>query len=485
MAHESQERYSNLVLAKMRDTLVLKDGIVFNNDYEGKPTAGAVKIPVRDTEVSVSDYDKANGITATTGSTTYQTLTINKDKAVGEIIDGYDAEAVPDNLVADRLDSAGYALAKTVDTDGATVLLAGGAVYNSASVDATSIYDLVVDVRKEMSKANVPTDGRYLLATPDAYALLLKDKDHFVGASALGDKVKQTGAVGKIAGFTVYEFNDNTANLLFIAGHPRYATRVKEFSVPVQLEDLKDGKHIGASWVNGRMVYAHKVLRSSAIRNVYSPGSLTASLAQGSTDGTTIATISAGNTGTTYQYKVNPATRATYNQTSSSYGGTSLTSGTTEIAASAGNVNRDRKSVELKGCRSHVCHGNRLRYQVTGGHLMYAAYTYYSTVYGGAQSAADYARSGSASSDYIASITFDRITDDLMASSEELATNVKRCCCKIADALHLAEQSDGKTSEKVGSYSVSYAQSSQTDAKIHKYAALYLARYGLLYRGCD
>ena len=116
---------------------------------------------------------------------------------------------------------------------------------------------------------------------------------------------------------------------------------------------------------------------------------------------------------------------------------------------------------------------------------MYADYTYYSTVYGGAQSAADYARSGSASSDYIASITFDRITDDLMASSEELATNVKRCCCKIADALHLAEQSDGKTSEKVGSYSVSYAQSSQTDAKIHKYAALYLARYGLLYRGCD
>lgn len=63
MAHEQQERYSDLCLAKMRDTLVLKDGIVFNNDYEGNPTAGSVKIPVRDTEVQVSDYDKANGIT--------------------------------------------------------------------------------------------------------------------------------------------------------------------------------------------------------------------------------------------------------------------------------------------------------------------------------------------------------------------------------------------------------------------------------------
>ena len=226
MAHEQQERYSDLVLAKMRDSLVLKDGVVFNNDYEGNPAAGSVKIPVRDAEVQVSDYDKANGITATTGTTTYQTLTINKDKAVGEIIDGYDAEAVPANLVADRLDSAGYSLAKTIDTDGATVLLAEGTAYNAASVDASSAYDLIVDVRRAMSKANVPTEGRYLLATPDFYAMLLKDKDHFVGASGLGDQIKQTGAVGKIAGFTVYEFNDDTAGLMFIAGHPRFAARV-------------------------------------------------------------------------------------------------------------------------------------------------------------------------------------------------------------------------------------------------------------------
>ena len=102
MAHTGQERYSKLVKAKIRKELVLKDGVVFNNDYEGDPVAGAVKIPVRDTEVAVSDYDKANGITAGTGATSYETMTINKDKGVNEIIDGYDAKAVPDNLVADR-----------------------------------------------------------------------------------------------------------------------------------------------------------------------------------------------------------------------------------------------------------------------------------------------------------------------------------------------------------------------------------------------
>ena len=73
------------MLAKIRQELVLKDGVIFNNDYEGSPKAGAVKIPVRDTEVAVSDYDKANGITAGTGGTAYETMTIDKDKGVNEM----------------------------------------------------------------------------------------------------------------------------------------------------------------------------------------------------------------------------------------------------------------------------------------------------------------------------------------------------------------------------------------------------------------
>ena len=105
MAHEQQARYSNLVDAKLRSTLVKKDGVIFNTRYEGNPTAGVVKIPVRDTEVTVSDYSKANGADATHGDTAYVDLIIDKDKAINEVIDGYDAASVPDNLVADRLDS--------------------------------------------------------------------------------------------------------------------------------------------------------------------------------------------------------------------------------------------------------------------------------------------------------------------------------------------------------------------------------------------
>lgn len=342
MPHTSQERYSDLILAKMRSELVLTDGFVFNNDYEGDATAGAVKIPKRDTEVVVSDYDKAQGVTATTGSTDYVTVPITKDKAVNEIIDGFDAEAVPDNLIADRLDSAGYSLAKQVDSDGGSVLLSNGTVSNFASLTKDTIYNAIVDIRTAMSKANVPNDGRrFLLITPDTMALVLKSPE-FISASKLGDDVKLNGILGKIAGFLVKEWNDNTANLAMIAGHPRFATRVLEWSVPVHIQDLSgSGNYIGACAVQGRSVYDHKVLRAEAIRCIYSPGSLTASLAAATGEGSsgkTVVTVTAGNTGTTYAYKINPSSRATYDMTSSAYDGTSLTSGTTAIAASVGDV---------------------------------------------------------------------------------------------------------------------------------------------------
>lgn len=337
-AHEHQERWSKLVLAKLRSELVLKDGVVFNNDYEGSPSAGVVKIPSRDEEVKVSDYDKANGISGTHGSTTYVNMPITKDKAVNEIIDGYDAKSVPDNLVADRLDSASYSMAKQIDTDGGTTLLAAATVDNETLLTKDNIYEKIVDIRTRMNKANIPNDGkRYLLALPDVMALILKSPE-FVSASSLGDEVKVTGAVGKIAGFLVIEWNDNTANLQMLAGHPRFATRAMDFAVPVHLQDLNgSGKYIGASAVQGRKVYDHKVLRSVAIRAVYSPGALVLSAVAGAA-GKTKLTVVSGNSGTTYAYKKNPGQRVTYGTTKTVYAGTDLTSGTTEIDAKEGDI---------------------------------------------------------------------------------------------------------------------------------------------------
>lgn len=266
MAHEAQARYSSLVDAKLRDSLVKKDGVVFNTRYEGNPTAGVVKIPVRDTEVTVSDYSKTTGANASHGDTAYVDLILDKDKAVNELIDGYDAASVPDNLVADRLDSGGYSLALQMEQD-ATDCLEQAATSFGGTADLTkdTVYDALVDFRTELSKRKVPKDGRFALVSPDVYGLILKSPE-FTKASDLGDNVVQTGAQGKCAGFLIIEDSTLSENTDFICGHPNWCSRVNEWTVPVHLQDLAgSGKYIGASAVQGRKVYGTKVTKPSTL----------------------------------------------------------------------------------------------------------------------------------------------------------------------------------------------------------------------------
>ena len=85
MAHAKQDRYSDLVLKLARKVMVTVENFIFSTDYEGSPTAGAVKIPTRATEVSVGDYNTVTGKAPVGGTTTYTTITIGNDKAVNEI----------------------------------------------------------------------------------------------------------------------------------------------------------------------------------------------------------------------------------------------------------------------------------------------------------------------------------------------------------------------------------------------------------------
>lgn len=266
MPHTARERYSELVDAKLRATIVKRVGVICNNRYEGTPKAGAVKVPVRDTEVAVADYNKKTGSTMTHGDTSYLTVTIDKDKAVNELIDGFDAESVSGKLVADRLDSAGYSLALQMEKDASEELTTGGtALADTAALTKATVYEKIVDARTQLSNAYVPTNDRWLLVSPDTYGLLLKSPE-FIKASDLGDAVVQTGAVGKIAGYTVFEDSTLGENVEYVAGHPNWFAVIDEWAVPVHLQDLSgSGDFIGASAVQGRKVYAYKVTKAAAI----------------------------------------------------------------------------------------------------------------------------------------------------------------------------------------------------------------------------
>ena len=194
------------------------------------------------------------------------TVNIDHDKAVNEIIDGFDAESVPGDLVADRLDSAGYSLGLQMDSDGSVELTTAGTAFgNTTALTEKTIYANIVDARTQQSSIGVPTAGRWLLVSPDTYGLLLKSPE-FIKASDLGDAVVQIGAVGKIAGYTVFEDSTLGENVEYVAGHPNWFAVIDEWAVPVHLQDLSgSGDFIGASAVQGRKVYAYKVTKGQTI----------------------------------------------------------------------------------------------------------------------------------------------------------------------------------------------------------------------------
>lgn len=276
MAHTLQERWSSLIDEKLRATLVTRDNYIFNNRHEGDPKAGKVKIPVRDTEVSVRDYTKATGLSIAEGSTTYIDLLLDKDKAVNELIDGYDAAAVPDGIVAERLDSAAYGLAAEIDKASINALETTGTVMDAkTAVTAATIYKTVVDMRTALSNKNVPLENRFLIVSPEVYGFLLQDTTNFIRQGDLSQELIQAGVIGRIAGFNVFESSrmmveDTTivsskkTTTELIAGHPNWCHRVEEWSVSVSIKDLTN-TYIGASAVQGRKIFGVKVSKPAAV----------------------------------------------------------------------------------------------------------------------------------------------------------------------------------------------------------------------------
>lgn len=276
MAHELQVRYSKLADIRETSQKVTKDNVIFNTRYEKDPVAGTIKIPVRGA-ANIRAYNKATGLNLEETDTAYITVTLDHDVAMNELIDGFDAAAVPDDVVADRIEAGADGFANTLDVEGLLELAKNGSVTTGNALTKSNVYDEVINARTALSKASLPLNGRYVIVTPEVYSLMLKDSN-FVKASDLGQKIVETGAVGQIGGLNVYESvnlgsyeveeNSTTYTIepQIVAGHPNCATRVEEWAVGVHVQDLSgSGKYIGACAVQGRKVFTHKVTNKDGI----------------------------------------------------------------------------------------------------------------------------------------------------------------------------------------------------------------------------
>lgn len=260
--HERQERYADAIVKLMRPALKIRN--TFGRDYEGSPKAGAVKVPVRALDPEVRDYDVKNGIAPSQSATTYLTIPVDNNKGINELIDGYEAVAVPDNLIAQRLEAGAYATSKALE-ESAISALKGGTASEQDDCTEANVYSNILKDIAILAKKGVDKNRMYVAIAYETETLLLTDEKFSNTASQIGAELAREGVVGRINGVNVIT-EDLGEGVEYIVYGTDYAQAVDEFTSLPHIVDLEgSANYVGASALKGRMVYASAVTNKEAV----------------------------------------------------------------------------------------------------------------------------------------------------------------------------------------------------------------------------
>lgn len=250
--HYRKETYADQVLTIARSEMNLYED--FSTDYEKDPATGQINVPTRAGEVKVSNYDILNGIALSQSATAYLPLAIDKNYGINELVDGYEASAVPDSLIAQRIESAGYSIGMTKENFAITALLTGTVSTDLTPLTVETAYDKIAKEVSNMKKRNMKVSSMRIAVSADTELLLLTDDKFANTAGTLGAELIREGVIGKINGVPVkpnYLMGDTVE---FIVYDKRFCQKYEVWAVEPSIQDLKDGVHIGASALQGRMV---------------------------------------------------------------------------------------------------------------------------------------------------------------------------------------------------------------------------------------
>ena len=263
--HKRQERYADTIVKLMRKEFNIRNE--FSRDYEGDPTAGAVNVPVRNGDIVLSDYDILNGITMTQSATDFLPVLVDGHKAFSELVDGYEAEAVPDNLKAQRLESAAYVTGKALEMSAIAALINGGTTEASTSeTTEDNVYKTIATSVKNLKARGISTNDLRIAVSADTELKLLTDAKFANTSGSLGAELVRNGVIGKINGVQVKPNYLLPENCEYIVYAPAWCQAIDEWKVAPAFKDIKDGEHVGASALQGRMVYKDIVTNALAVQ---------------------------------------------------------------------------------------------------------------------------------------------------------------------------------------------------------------------------
>jgi hypothetical protein len=263
--HKRRETYANEVLAMAKSKVNIYED--FSTDYEIDGATGAIKVPTRSATVTISDYDILNGVQLTQSATDYVDLPVDKNYAINELIDGYEAEAVPDNIRANRIEAAGYSLGLKKENMAITALVEDG----TTSSDTTALtkedaYEKIAAEVSNMKKRNMEVSQMRIVVSADTELLLLTDEKFANTSGQLGAELIREGVIGKINGVPVKPNYLLPENVEFIVYDKRFTQKYEVWAVEPTIKDIQDDAHIGASHLVGREVGGLKITNALGVQ---------------------------------------------------------------------------------------------------------------------------------------------------------------------------------------------------------------------------
>lgn len=235
------EIWSPVLLVALRKALVYS--VFTNRDYEGEiAEAGDT---VRITSIgrpTINTYvPNSTVIVPEQVNDSQRTLVVDQSKYFAFAVDDVDARQAAGNVITQAMDEAAFGMADVVDQFIASFYTSiqsqnqlGSIGVNSATTPTDAYDKVLVPLKVKLDKANVATQGRSVVITPDLHGCLLRDA-RFVKVNESGtEQGLRDGLVGRAAGFDILLSNNtpNTTGQEFavIAGNDRAITFASQIS---------------------------------------------------------------------------------------------------------------------------------------------------------------------------------------------------------------------------------------------------------------
>ncbi|WP_327335856.1 P22 coat protein - protein 5 domain protein [Streptomyces sp. NBC_01324] len=274
IANFKPELWSALTLDALRNSLVYAQPALVNRNYEGEISSQGQSVHITTIgDPTIGDYAPGDTISYEDIETAGTDLVIDQGKYFAFKIDDVDKAQALMNPMTQMAQNAAYGLRDKADAYVASLYTGVASANTIGSTGApislalaTDAYDKVlVPLRAKLDRANVPTEGRYFVGSPEFEGALLRD-DRFVRVDASGgEQGLRNGMTGRAAGFDILKSN-NTPNptgtvQVMQVGYPGAVTYAEQI---LETEALRLQNTI-ADAIRGLHVYGAKLLRPTGI----------------------------------------------------------------------------------------------------------------------------------------------------------------------------------------------------------------------------